>query len=267
MSTVSQDPVLVETRDHTRIITINRPRARNAINRAVTDLLGDAFEDADRDNSIRAIILTGAGTAAFCAGADLKALAAGERIDATDRAARRWGFAGVVEHPVGTPVIAAVNGSALGGGTELVLAADLAVTVETAQFGLPEVKRGIIAAAGGAFRLAQQLPPKLAMEYLLTGATMDAARAAELGLVNRVVRADELLSTAVSLAEQIAANAPLAVQASKRLARGISDGEISDERASWDANKAEARIVFSSKDAAEGPRAFAEKRDPVWSGR
>lgn len=259
--------VLVESRDHVRVITINRPRARNAINREVTDLLGKALRDADNDGNIRAIVLTGAGTAAFCAGADLKALAAGKRIDATDRDARRWGFAGVVEHPVSTPIIAAVNGFALGGGTELVLAADLAIAVDTARFGLPEVKRGIYAAAGGAFRLANQLPPKLAMEYLLTGESMDAARAAELGLINRVVAADELLSAATTLAEQIAANAPVAVQATKRLARGIIDGDIPDERAAWDANKGEARTVFGSADAAEGPRAFAEKREPVWSGR
>ncbi|WP_207839750.1 crotonase/enoyl-CoA hydratase family protein [Williamsia soli] len=267
MSIESQEAVLIETRDHVRIITINRPQARNAINREVTDLLGRALHDADADRDIRAVVLTGAGTSAFCAGADLKALAAGERIDATDRDARRWGFAGVVEHPISTPIIAAVNGFALGGGTELVLAADLAIAAETAQFGLPEVKRGIYAAAGGAFRFAGQIPPKLAMEYLLTGKSMDAARAAELGLINRVVAADELLSAATTLAEQIAANAPVAVQATKRLARGIIDGDIPDERAAWDANKAEARTVFSSADAAEGPRAFAEKRDPIWSGR
>ena len=267
MSTESNEAVLVESRGHVRIITINRPQARNAINREVTDLIGRALHDADGDDDVRAIVLTGAGTAAFCAGADLKALAAGQRIDATDRDARRWGFAGVVEHPISTPIIAAVNGFALGGGTELVLAADLAIAVDTAEFGLPEVKRGIYAAAGGAFRLADQLPPKLAMEYLLTGKSMDAARASELGLINRVVAADDLLPAAIELAEQIAANAPVAVQATKRLARGIIDGDIPDERAAWDANKVEARAVFSSADAAEGPRAFAEKRAPVWSGR
>jgi crotonobetainyl-CoA hydratase len=265
MSIDSPQAVLVETRDHVRVITINRPQARNAINRQVTDELGAALEEADGDNNIRAVVLTGSGTAAFCAGADLKALAAGERIDATDREARRWGFAGVVEHPVSTPIIAAVNGAALGGGTELVLATDLAVASDTATFGLPEVTRGIIAAAGGAFRLARQLPPKVAMEYLLTGAPMTAARAAEIGLVNHVVPADQLRSAALSLADQIAANAPMAVQATKRLARGISDGVVVDEQAAWQANKAESRAVFVSKDASEGPRAFAEKREPIWT--
>jgi crotonobetainyl-CoA hydratase len=149
----------------------------------------------------------------------------------------------------------------------LVLAADLAVAADTAQFGLPEVTRGIIAAAGGAFRLARQVPPKIAMEYLLTGTPMNAAKAAEIGLVNRVVPPDELLATARSLAEQIAACAPVAVQATKRLARGIIDGAVTDENAAWAANKTEARIVFGSNDAAEGPRAFAEKREPAWSGR
>lgn len=256
--------VLVESRGHVAVITINRPEARNAVNSAVTDGLGAALEDADTDPEIRAIVLTGAGDKSFCAGADLKAIARGERIDATDRSHRRWGFAGVVSHPISTPLIAAVNGTALGGGTELVLASDLAVAAESATFGLPEVKRGIIAAAGGAFRIGAALPKKAGMELLLTGRAISATRALDLGLINQVVSDDEVLAAALRLAEEIAANAPLAVQASKRLALGIVDAAVPAEADQWSANTTELIAVFASKDAKEGPRAFAEKRAPVW---
>ena len=260
----STPAVLVERRGHVAVITINRPDARNAVNSAVADGLGDALDQADNDREIRAIVLTGAGDKSFCAGADLKAIARGEGIDATDRSRRKWGFAGVVTHPISTPLIAAVNGTALGGGTELVLASDLAVAAERATFGLPEVKRGIIAGAGGAFRIVSALPTKLGMEILLTGRAVSASQAADLGLVNRVVPDADVVDAAVALAEEIAANAPLAVQASKRLALGITDGAVPAEDAQWAANKAEIIAVFTSKDAQEGPRAFAEKRAPVW---
>ncbi|MCF8601990.1 crotonase/enoyl-CoA hydratase family protein [Gordonia sp. HY442] len=260
----SAPAVLVEHHDHVAVITINRPDARNAVNSTVADGLGDALDKADTDPEIRAIVLTGAGDKSFCAGADLKAISRGESIDATDRSRRRWGFAGVVTHPISTPLIAAVNGTALGGGTELVLASDLAVAAQSATFGLPEVKRGIIAAAGGAFRIVAALPNKAGMEILLTGRAVSAERAADLGLVNRVVPDAELLDSAIALAHEIAANAPLAVQASKRLALGIVDGEVPTESAQWAANKSEIAAVFTSKDAQEGPRAFAEKREPVW---
>lgn len=256
--------VLIEYRGNVAVLTINRPTARNAVNSAVTDELGNALEQADQNRDIRAIILTGAGDRSFCAGADLKAIASGEGIHPTDPAQRKWGFAGVVTHRISTPLIAAVNGTALGGGTELVLTADLAVAAERASFGLPEVKRGLIAGAGGAFRIVTALPRKIGMELLLTGRAISAAEAAELGLINRVVPDDELLNAAMSLAEEIAANAPLAVQASKRLAQGIVDGDVPGETADWAANANEIITVFSSKDAMEGPRAFAEKRAPVW---
>jgi crotonobetainyl-CoA hydratase len=178
-----------------------------------------------------------------------------------------WGFAGIVSHPIGKPLIAAVNGTALGGGTEIALACDLVVAADTATFGLPEVKRGLIAAAGGAFRLAQQLPRKVAMEMLLTGDPIDAQRALALGLVNSVVPRAGLMEAALSLAARIAVNAPLSVQASKRIALGIVGGNIEAEAAFWQLNRSESTAVMRSEDAREGPRAFAEKRKPVWAAR
>lgn len=259
-------PVLVETRGHVRIVTINRPEARNAINEAVWVGVGDALAEADRDGAIRAVIVTGAGDQSFCAGADLKALARGERIAPSDPEKLAWGFAGVTAHAISKPLIAAVNGTALGGGTEIALACDLAVAADHAMFGLPEVKRGIIAAAGGAFRLVQQLPKKIAMELLLTGDPIPAARALELGMVNAVVPAAGLLEAALGLAERIAQNAPLSVQASKRIALGIADGRIAGDDADWSRTRHESGAVMRSQDAREGPRAFAEKRAPVWKG-
>ncbi len=218
--------------------------------------------DADRDRDTRAIIVTGAGGKAFCAGADLKALARGEGIGSDGP----WGFAGYVRHAVSVPTIAAVNGFALGGGTEIALASDLVIASTTATFGLPEVKRGVIAGAGGAFRLAAQIPPKVALELALTGEPITAGRALELGLVNRVVDPEELLDTALELAHRISSNAPLAVQATKRIARAIGDGSYEAEAQSWKRTKEEAGGVMKSLDSAEGVRAFAEKRTPTWRG-
>jgi len=257
--------VLVERRGHVLLATLNRPEARNAVNLELATLLGEALDEADRDPEIRAFVVTGAGDKAFCAGADLKALSRGEQLIPPDRAA--WGFAGYVSHPVSVPTIAAVNGFALGGGTELALASDLVVAAETAQFGLPEVKRGLLAAAGGVFRMPAQVPRKIAMELMLTGEPIDAVTAQRLGLVNRVVAADKVLEEALALADRIAANAPLAVQASKRIALGIQDGRVPAEEAAWALNEAEMLAVLRSEDAAEGPRAFAEKRTPVWRAR
>lgn len=259
--------VLVERRGHILILTINRPEARNAVNAAVHVGLGTALEEAEADPEVRAVIVTGAGDQAFCAGADLKAVARGERLEPEDRDQRAWGFAGFVRHPIGKPLIAAVNGFALGGGTELALACDIVVAADHAQFGLPEVKRGIIAAAGGAFRIVQQLPRKVAMEILLTGEPIPAQRALELGFANRVVPLDALMDTAIDFAERIAANAPLAVQASKRIAMGIAERRIASDDEHWEANRRETRMVFTSEDSREGPRAFAEKRQPVWKAR
>lgn len=259
--------VRVERQGHILIATINRPEARNAVNAAVHVGLGEALELAENDPEIRVVILTGAGDQAFCAGADLKALSRGERLAPEDKAQRAWGFAGVVQHPISKPMIAAVNGFALGGGTELALSCDLVVAADHAQFGLPEVKRGIYAAAGGAFRIAQQLPIKVAMEILLTGEPFSAQRAQELGFANRVVPLEKLMETAIDLANRIAVNAPLSVQASKRIAMGIDDGTIASDAAYWEANNREGRIVMQSQDAKEGPLAFAQKRQPVWQAK
>ncbi|GAC1408421.1 MAG: crotonase/enoyl-CoA hydratase family protein [Novosphingobium sp.] len=267
MTEPTEPAVLTEQRGPILIVTINRPDARNAVNAAVHVGLGTALERAEHDPDIRVVILTGAGSQAFCAGADLKAISRGERIEPDDKAQRDWGFAGVVRHPISKPMIAAVNGFALGGGTELALSCDLIVAADHAQFGLPEVKRGLFTAAGGAFRIVQQIPLKLAMEHLLTGEPFSAARALELGFANRVVPLAALMDTALELAGQIAANAPLSVQASKRLARGIADGVIASDEALWDANRREAKLVMTSEDAREGPLAFAQKRMPEWKAR
>jgi crotonobetainyl-CoA hydratase len=265
MTDTAASPVIVVRDEHVLLVTLNRPEARNAINGPLTLGVGTAFEEAERDPEIRAVVLTGAGAVSFCAGADLKAIARGESLNPPGTEA--WGFAGVVNHPISKPVIAAVNGTAFGGGTELVLASDLAVAAETATFGLPEVRRGLIAAAGGLVRLPEQLPRKIAMQLILTGTPIDAATALRWGLVNEVVPADRLLETALGLAHRIAANAPLAVQASKRVAQGIRDGSMPAEADAWAANDHEILALMGSEDALEGPIAFAEKREPVWKGR
>lgn len=259
-------PVLVERRGNVLLIVINRPEARNAVNMEVCLIGGDALEEAENDPDIRAVVITGAGDKAFCAGADLKAISRGEGIIPPGR--EKWGLAGFVGHAISKPTIAAVNGPALGGGTEIVLAADLAVAADTATFGLPEAKRGLVAGAGGAFRLGQRLPQVVAMELLLTGEPIDAQRALELHLVNRVVPASEVLDAALELAERVAANAPLSVQAHKRiLLNQFADGERPNEVAGWEATRREMAITSGSQDAKEGPLAFAEKRAPVWQGR
>jgi crotonobetainyl-CoA hydratase len=257
--------VLVERLDRTVLITIDRPEARNAVDTAVATRLGAAVAEADADPEVWCIVLTGAGDRAFCAGADLKALGRGELP--IDPAHPEWGFAGYVGHPVSTPTIAAVNGPALGGGTELALASDLVVAADTATFGLPEVTRGIIAAAGGVLRLPHQVPQKVAMRLILTGEPMTASDAERWGLVNEVVPAAEARARALELADRICANAPLAVQASKRLALGIVDGSLPHEAAAWARNQAEVERVAGSADAMEGITAFVERRSPVWRGR
>ncbi len=260
-----QPAVLVDRAGDVTVITINRPDARNAINSAVSIGLGDALEAAQHDPDVRAVVITGAGDKSFCAGADLKAIARRENLYHPDHA--EWGFAGYVHHFIDKPTIAAVNATALGGGTEIALASDLVVADEHAKFGLPEVKRGLIAAAGGVFRIMDHLPRKVAMELLLTGEPLSASEALEWGLINQVVKAGSVVDAALALAARITVNAPLSVQASKRIALGVDDGVITGDEAGWERTVREMRTLIRSEDATEGPRAFAEKREPVWKAR
>jgi len=260
-----QQAVLVERRGNVMVITINRPDARNAVNSAVSIGVGEALEEAQHDPEVRAVVVTGAGDKSFCAGADLKAIARRENLQHPDHG--EWGFAGYVHHFIDKPTIAAVNGTALGGGTELALASDLVVAHERAQFGLPEVKRGLLAAAGGVFRIVEQLPRKVAMELLLTGEPLTASDAFEWGLVNQVVKEGSVLDAALEMAARVTVNAPLSVQASKRIAYGVDDGVITADEAGWERTVREMRSLIKSEDATEGPLAFAEKREPVWKAR
>jgi crotonobetainyl-CoA hydratase len=264
-STATQDGALVERRGNVLVVTINRPDARNAVNAAVSIGVGGALVEAENNPEIRAVVITGAGDKSFCAGADLKAISRGEGLHAPGN--EHWGFAGFVNHFISMPVIAAVNGTALGGGTELALAADLIVATESASFGLPEVKRGLIAGAGGVFRLPAQIPQRLAMEMIFTGDPISAARALEFGLINEVVADGTVVEAAVALAERISVNAPLSVQASKRLAYGVFGGVRVDETEKWNLSATEWDGLMDSEDAKEGPLAFAEKRAPVWKAR
>lgn len=257
------DEVHVETADAVTVITLDRPKALNALNAAVAAGLGAALQAADDDEAVRAVVVTGTGRA-FSAGADLKAVAAGESL--LDPQHPEWGFGGFSRHPIATPTIAAVNGLAFGGGLELMLSCDLAVVDEEAKLGLPEVTRGLVAGAGGLIRLPQLVPRAVALEIAMTGAPITAARAYELGLVNRVAPAGTALEVARSLATTIAANAPLAVRESKALmGRAAHADELGDDV--WADNTRVMTTVFSSEDAKEGPRAFAEKRTPRWTGR
>ncbi|MEZ0365177.1 crotonase/enoyl-CoA hydratase family protein [Mycobacterium sp. pUA109] len=257
--------VLTERRGNVLVITLNRPEARNAVNSAVSTGVGDALQQAQHDPEVRAVVITGAGDKSFCAGADLKAISRGENLFHPDHS--DWGFAGYVHHFIDKPTIAAVNGTALGGGTELALASDLVVAQERAQFGLPEVKVGLIAGAGGVFRIVQQLPRKVALQMVLTGEPIGAAEAAQWGLINQVVPDGTVLEAALALAERVTVNAPLSVQASKRIAYGADDGTIPDEEPGWRRTNREFGTLLKSEDAKEGPLAFAQKRAPVWKAR
>ncbi len=256
--------MLAERHGNVAVITINRPEARNAVNAAVSTGVGDALEEAARDAGVRAVVITGAGDKSFCAGADLKAIARGENL--YHPAHGEWGFAGYVHHFIDKPTIAAVNGTALGGGTEIAMASDLVVAADSATFGLPEVKRGLIAAAGGVFRVMSHLPRKVAMELLMTGEPITASDAREWGLINEVV-GGSVLDAALALAARITVNAPLSVQASKRIAYGVDDGAIAEEELGWGRTAREMRSLLKSEDAKEGPLAFAEKRPAVWKAR
>ncbi|MEE6137587.1 crotonase/enoyl-CoA hydratase family protein [Mycobacterium sp. 050128] len=262
---VATSAASVERRGNVLLITINRPDARNAVNGAVSTAVGDALEEAQHDPEVWAVVITGAGDKSFCAGADLKAISRGENLYHAEHP--EWGFAGYVHHFIDKPTIAAVNGTALGGGSELALASDLVIACETASFGLPEVKRGLIAGAGGVFRIVEQLPRKVALELVLTGEPMSAADAERWGLINQVVPDGTVVEAALALAARITCNAPLSVQASKRVAYGADNGIIGAEEPKWDRTTREFTELLKSEDAKEGPRAFAEKRLPEWKAR
>jgi enoyl-CoA hydratase/carnithine racemase len=250
-----------ERRGNVEILTINRPEARNAINGEVAQGLADAFDQLAVDHDCWVVVLTGAGDKSFSAGMDLKAFAAGEGASIMGASG---GFAGIAQREFPKPIIAAVNGTCLAGGCEIMLACDLVVAAEHATFGIPEVKRGLVAGAGGLFRLPKRLPRAIAMELGLTGNPIDAARAMQIGLINRVVPADSLIDEALSLAGEIAENAPLAVHWTKRMMKEAAD--LTDDEA-WKLNAEAVATVFSSADAMEGPVAFAEKRKPNWQGK
>lgn len=240
--------------------TLNRPEQRNAVDPGLTAALGAAVARFEADPEVWVGILTGAGPN-FCAGADLKALAAGRGAELSTAAG---GFAGWVRYPRTKPVIAAVRGFALAGGTELVLACDLVVAADDAAFGLPEVTRGIVAAAGGLFRLPRALPPAVARELVLTGDRLTAADAHRYGMVNRLVAAEDVPTAARALADRICRNAPVAVRASLAVLR---DAVGLTEEQGWQRSLEAMEQARQSEDAKEGPRAFAEKRAPVWTGR
>jgi enoyl-CoA hydratase len=250
--------VVVTAEQGVMVITLNRPHAKNAVTLAVAEGVAAALDELDARDDLTVGIITGAG-GTFCAGMDLKAFLRGERPSLPGR-----GFAGITEAPPATPLIAAVEGYALAGGCEIVLACDMVTAGRGARFGIPEAKRGLVAAAGGLLRLPERIPRAVAMELALTGGFLDAPRAYDLGLVNRLTNSGSALDEALELAQTIAANGPLATRASKR---------VIVESRGWPVEERFARQreiiepVMTSEDAREGARAFAEKRRPNWQGR
>jgi enoyl-CoA hydratase len=250
--------VLVEQREHVLVMTLNRPEARNAINEGIAGELAAALDRLDGDPDLRVGVLTGAG-GTFSSGMDLKGFLRGENPVIEGR-----GLGGITEAPPQTPLIAAVEGWALAGGCEVVLACDLVVASREAKFGIPEVKRGLVAGAGGLLRLPHRLPYHVAMELALTGDPLSAELAYQYGLVNVLSDAGNALDAAIELAARIAANGPLALAATKQILRSSLDWSESE---GWQRQAEIMGPVFASEDAREGATAFAEKRAPVWRGR
>jgi enoyl-CoA hydratase len=252
----------VDTRRHgsVEVVTLNRPEQRNALDRATIAGIADALDRVRDDDAVTAVVITGAGERAFCAGMDLKEFADHRRTDDPDGMDRYLTF---LQGFFPKPVIAAVNGSALAGGFELMLGCDLAVAADHAVFGIPEAKRGLVAAGGGLL-LPLRIPLAVALEMGLTGDPIDAARAHHLGLVNRVVPGPAVMEEALRLAERIAENGPLSVALTKKLMHEVARYGGAD---AWERVAAANPQVFESEDAIEGSRAFAERRRPVWKGR
>jgi enoyl-CoA hydratase len=245
---------------HCAVITIDRPRARNAISPEVAIGIEAALDSAEDDDDVWVVVLTGS-PPVFSAGADLKAIQAGH---GAELGTERGGFAGVVRRRRTKPLIAAVEGAALAGGTEIVLACDLVVASREARFGLPEVKRGLVAAAGGLFRLGRRIPLNLALECALTGDPVEAELAHHHGLVNQLCEPGEALDAALALAARITANAPLAVRESRAI---VLDCTGADDAEAWRRTDEARELVGESEDVREGVAAFIEKRSPVWTGR
>lgn len=252
------DSVLVDITNGIMTITMNRPEARNAINGDTARGIAAALEQLDADDSVRVGILTGAG-GTFCSGMDLKGFLTGDLPSVEGK-----GFGGLTEALPRKPLIGAIEGYALAGGCEMALSCDMLVAAETSKFGIPEVKRGLVAAAGGLMRMPRQIPQKIAMELALTGDFMSAQRAADLGLVNRIVAEGSALESAKELAAAINANGPLAVAVSKQVVLQSADWSTSEM---FTKQNEIAIPVFSSEDAIEGAAAFAEKRAPNWKGK
>ena len=255
---MSEQAILTEERDGILIITINRPEARNSVNGDVANGMAEALDRLDAEDDLRVGIVTGAG-GYFSAGMDLKAFVQGQSPYAGDR-----GFAGITQRAAKKPLIAAVEGFALAGGFEIALSCDLIVASREARFGIPEVKRSLVAAAGALLRLPKRIPYHLAMELALTGDPIGAERAQEVGIVNRLAEPGAALDAAIELAGQIVQNAPLALIASKEILQKATDWT---EAEGWSKQGEISGPVFTSEDAREGATAFAEKREPVWRGR
>jgi enoyl-CoA hydratase len=255
---MNEQPLITERRDRILLITLNRPDARNAVNLAMAEAMADALDELDGTDELSVGVIAGEGKG-FSSGMDLKAFATGERPWARER-----GFAGIVQKPAEKPLVAAIEGFAVAGGLEIALACDLIVAAKGAKLGVPEVKRGLVAAGGALRQLPRRLPAAIAMELALTGETITADRAAELGLVNRLAEPGAALDTALELAGQLAENAPLALRASKSVLRQQWSW---DDETFWSTQGEIVAPVFTSEDAIEGATAFSEKRPPNWRGR
>lgn len=258
-SAAAEEELLRARQGAVQTITINRPQARNALSRSLLGALATALAEADADPGVHAVVIAATGTDAFCAGMDLREFAGAAPPGATEGAA---GFAAFLRDGIGTPLVGAAVGTAVGGGFEILLACDVVVASDAARFGLSEVTRGLVPGGNGVL-LGRRLPLAVALELTLTGDLLPAAEAGRLGLVNRVVPPEQVLPEAIDLATRIAANAPLAVRATKALVRSAADAALAE---TWALQESLRQEVFRSADAREGAAAFVERRVPRWKG-